>query len=120
MNPINLFGHTIKSDITSKEYIDSKFISLIRMMKTKLDLNFAQQNFVQKAGDKMTGNLDTSGNRLTNTGTPVDKHDCATRDYLNPRINSLSRTIRSKADLNFVQQNFVTKDYFNLMNKDSK
>jgi hypothetical protein len=120
MNPINLFGQTIQSDITSKEYIDSKFISLIRMMKTKVDLNFAQQNFVQKAGDKMTGNLDMSGNRLTNTGSPVDEYDCATRDYLNQTINSLSRTIRTKADLNFVQQNFITKDYFNSINKDSK
>src|SRR5580700_3851404 len=116
VNIFGSYGKLTKSNVDNN-YMDSK---LILMLKTKLDMNFAQQHFVQKAGDKMTGNLDMGGNRLTNTGTPVDEHDCATRDYLNPRINSLSRTIRSKADHNFVQQNFVTKDYFNLMNKDSK
>ena len=83
MNPINLFGQTIKSGIPNKEYVDSKFITLTRLMKTKLDLNFAQQNFVQKAGDKMTGNLDMSGNRLTNTGAPVNENDCAILNSIN-------------------------------------
>jgi len=53
MNPINLFGLTMKSDVSNKYYIDSKFITLVKEMKTKLE----------KAGDKMTGNLDMNTNR---------------------------------------------------------
>ena len=72
MNPINLFGMTIKSGVTNKQYIDSKFITLTKAMTTKVDI----------MGDKMTGNLDMNNNRLINIGNPVDNQDSVTKDDL--------------------------------------
>ena len=111
MNPINLFGHTIKSDITSKEYIDSKFISLIRMMKTKLDLNFAQQNFVQKAGDTMEGNLDMGGSKICNVGIPVDRLDVVNKEYVDLEAES-PRSFRTQNDSYFKYYRFDSSSHW--------
>src|SRR5579872_4285585 len=89
MNPINLFGMTMKSGITGKEYIDSKFISLSKAMKTKVDI----------AGDKMTGNLDMNNNRLTNVGNPIDYHDSVTKHYFDLVIDPINRNVKSKVNV---------------------
>ena len=88
MNPINLFGMTMKSGVTNKEYIDSKFISLTKAMQTKVDT----------AGDKMTGNLDMNNNRLMNVGNAVDKQDCITKDYLDTITKSINRQVQLKVN----------------------
>ena len=89
MNPINLFGMTIKPGVTSKEYIDSKFISLTKAMQTKVDI----------AGDKMTGNLDMSNNRITSVGNPVDIQDCITKQYLDSVISPINRKVQLKINV---------------------
>ena len=89
MNPINLFGMTMKSDVTNKEYADSKFISLTKAMQTKVDI----------AGDKMTGNLDMNNNRVTNIGDAVDNYDCVTKHYLDSTIKPINRSVHSKVSV---------------------
>jgi hypothetical protein len=86
MNPINLFGLTMKSGVSNKDYIDSKFITLAKEMQTK----------IEKAGDKMTGNLDMNSNRLTNVGNAIDKQDCVTKNQLELTTDSIKRSVQLK------------------------
>ena len=88
MNPINFFGMTMKSDVSNVDYIDSKFIALVKEMKTKLE----------KAGDTMTGNLDMNGNEVTNIGNHVDNQDCVTKHYFDSAMTPISRNVELKVN----------------------
>ena len=89
MNPINLFCLTMKSGVTSKEYIDSKFISLTKALQAKVNV----------AGDKMAGNLNMNSNRVTNVGNPVDVHDCVTKNYLDTALSPINRSVQLKINV---------------------
>src|SRR5271165_2355597 len=86
---INLFGLTMKSDVSNKDYIDSQFITLVKEMKTKLE----------KAGDKMTGNLDMNNNRLINVGNAVGKQDCITKDHFDRFTESINTSVQQKLNV---------------------
>ena len=79
----------MKSEVSSKKYIDSKFITLAKEMRTKLE----------KAGDEVTGNLDMNNNRVINIGNPVDRQDCVTKDYLDTVAKSINRSVQLKVNL---------------------
>jgi hypothetical protein len=56
------------------------------------------QTKVDKAGDKMTGNLDMNNNRLINIGNPVDNQDSVTKDYLDTITKSINRNVQLKVN----------------------
>ena len=89
MNPINLFGMTMKSDVSNVDSkFDSKFVALVKEMKTKLE----------KPGDEMTSNLDMNDNRVTNIGNPVDNQDCVTKHYFDSAITPISRNVELRVN----------------------
>ena len=53
---------------------------------------------VDKAGDKMSGNLDMNNNRLINIGNPVDNQDNVTKDYLDTITKSINRCVQLKVN----------------------
>ena len=83
---VNIFG--FRSTIKPQSADNSKFIMLTKEMQTKVD----------KAGDKMTGNLDMNNNRLTNIRNPVDNQDSVTKDYLDIITKSINRSVQLKVN----------------------
>src|SRR6478609_696038 len=83
---VNIFG--FRSTIKRQSVDNSKFITLTKAMQTKVD----------KAGDKMTGNLDMNNNRLINIGNPVDNQDCVTKDYSDSITKSINRSVQLKVN----------------------
>src|SRR6478609_4863892 len=84
---VNKFG--FRSTIKPQSVDNSKFITLTKAMQAKVD----------KAGDKMTGNLDMNNNRLTNVGNPVDNQDCVTKDYLDTIAKPINRSVQLKVNV---------------------
>ena len=78
----NIFGSSAKSSKTlnfDKNYVDSKFITLIKNLFLK----------VNKTGDIMQGNLNMDGNKISNVGEPLDNSDVVTKKYADDKISNL-------------------------------
>src|SRR6476661_6740489 len=101
---VNIFGFR---SIIKPSVDNSKFITLTKAIETKVD----------KAGDKMTGNLDMNNNRLINIGNPVDNQDCVTKDYLDTIAKPINRSVQLKvnADGDFMRGN-LDMDWHTLSN----
>ena len=71
---VNIFGSSNKSNSTNvtKNYVDSKFITLTNSSKNKLDKN----------GDTMTGDLNMENNNIKNVKDPIDNEDSVNRKYV--------------------------------------
>src|SRR6478609_4687879 len=81
---VNIFG--FRSTIKRQSVDNSKFITLTKAVQTKVD----------KAGDKMTGNLDMNNNRLINIENPVDNQDCVTKEYFDSITKFINRSVQLK------------------------
>jgi hypothetical protein len=80
----NIFGSSLKTFKSDKKYIDSKFITLSTNLQLKLD----------KIGDRMQGELDMDGNKISNVAMPTHNLDVVSKRYVDDKIS-----------------NFVTKQY---------
>ena len=79
MSYINLFNQPKQPDLANKNYSDSKFITLVRALKTKVDQN----------GGNVTGDLNMNNYRILNIANPTDNQECATKDY----VDSITKTL---------------------------
>jgi hypothetical protein len=61
-----------KSSNVDKKYVDSKFITMTRNLQLKIN----------KAGDKMNGELDMCDNLIKNVSMPFDQFDAAPKEYI--------------------------------------
>lgn len=84
---VNIFGSYGKSNsdipASQKNYIDSKFISMLKHLQFKLD----------KVGDKMQGELDMGGNRVVNLADPNEDGDGVNKKYLTEVLNIVDERI---------------------------
>ena len=78
---VNKFGSACGESTSgpSAKYIDQKFVTLSSSLAEK----------VNKSGDKMQGNLDLGGNKISNVGKPVDNSDIVTKQYIDEKISNL-------------------------------
>lgn len=86
----NIFGSTgkpAKSNV-DRNYVDSKFISMVKNMQLKLN----------KTGDSMQGNINLGGNKITNCGQPTDGLDVVTKEYVDSDFITLTENLQSKVD----------------------
>ena len=86
----NIFGSSFKMVGNDKKYIDSKFATLSTNLALKLD----------KTGDKMQGELDMDGNRITNVKLPVDRLDAVNKEYVDLDVVTLNENLQLKVDKN--------------------
>ena len=84
----NIFGSSFKTSSLDKKYIDSKFITLSQNLQFKLDKN----------GDKMQGEFNMGGNRITNVKLPVDRLDVVTKEYVDTDVLMLNESLQLKLD----------------------
>ena len=91
---INIFGSSSNKSNTTKNYVDSKFISLIKNINTKMD----------KSGGTLSGILDMTDHKITNLANPDSNNDACNKKYVNSKFASLSENLQLKADKQYVDE----------------
>jgi hypothetical protein len=81
---VSIFGSSYSKTSTTKNYIDSKFISLIKNINAKLD----------KSGDSMKGNLDMGNSKISNLHHPEGEKDVVNKKY----VDDLDEEAKSYVD----------------------
>ena len=77
---INIFGSSSNKSNTTKNYVDSKFISLIKNINTKMD----------KSGGTLSGILDMTDHKITNLANPDSDEDACNKKYVKSEIKDES------------------------------
>ena len=95
---VTIFGSSSsKSNNTTKNYVDSKYISIIKNVNTKLD----------KGGDTMKGNLVMDNFNICRLGDPEEERDAVNKKY----VDKLLETKRDKSEILSNTQDVATKHY---------
>ena len=95
---VSTFGSSFsKFNNTTKNYVDSKYISLIKNVNTKLD----------QGGDSMKGMLDMSNFNISCLGNPELEKDAVNKKY----VDKLLETKRDKSEILSNTQDVATKSY---------
>ena len=88
----------------NKQYIDSKFITLAKsldLLETKLEefvkLDVTDRTlWVLKTGDKLSGEIDMDGYRISNIGNPTNDEDAVNLLCLKQQTDVCKRYVRPK------------------------
>ena len=82
---VNIFGSYGKftKSIVDRNYVDSKFILMLKNMQLKLDKN----------GDKMQGDLDMGGSKVVNLSDPNSDSDAVNKKYFTDVLNIVDERI---------------------------
>ena len=86
---VNIFGSSFKSSRASnidKKYVDSKFITLTRILETKLD----------KSGGTLSGDINVNKNRILNVKSPQEVKDAINWDHAANMVKQQRALIESK------------------------
>src|SRR3981081_3116688 len=94
---VNIFGSGGRGSNLDKKYVDSKFITLTRILETKLD----------KSGGVLTGDIDVNKYRVLNVNNPQDITDAINMDYVSKLIKQQQAQIESVCDNKY---NIATSD----------
>lgn len=89
---VNIFGSQQNNRESSKQQINSKFISLSRLLQTK----------VNKSGDILEGELNMNNNKITNVACPSDNLDAVNKNYVDNKIgeseNDITEMLKMKVN----------------------
>ena len=102
---VSIFGSSSSksnNNNNTKNYVDSKFISLIKNVNAKVD----------KSGDSMNGNLDMGNSKITNLHDPEVNNDAANKKY----VDGSDTLVRIYVD----QRELVAKTYTVLRETETK
>src|ERR1043165_3118832 len=94
---VSIFGSSVSKTNTAKNYVDSRFISLIKNVNTKLD----------KGGDSMQGMLNMNNFNICCLGDPEEEKDAVNKKY----VDKLLETKRGKSEILSITQDVATKSY---------
>ena len=86
--PVDKFGSDGKVMSVSKNYVDSKFITLARNDNLKFD----------KTGGKMFGDIDMDGRRILSIKNPENEMDVVNKRYVDNAVNVLNEKINAKQE----------------------